>query len=539
MIDRQVDFYNTGKLWIALSASAFFLYIVYVLGKSISGGSLKLAAMLVAGFAAVFIANKIASDWRSGVYYFIAWLLFEDLIRKYMGNNMIVYFAKDLLLGITYASFVVSRMHERLKPFHPPFRFALGAFFLLALIQVFNPLSPSFFYGVLGLKIYFYYVPLMFVGYAMFQDESDLPRFFSFNMILGGIISIVGIIQSVYKMEFLNPMGGEDIDELSHMTRMTYSGEMVHRAPSVFVSEGRFGTYVFIAFLIGIAGAAYLLLRSKRGRKFVFPGLGLVVLGGIMTGSRGAVSYIGITAVLLSAAFVWGAPLGKVASYRLVKAIRQSFIYIALAVALLTILFPESVLPRFTLYQETLDPRSEHFEAAHRAWAYPLGGFEAALDDPAWFMGHGTGTFSLGTQYVARIMGVPRLSGGVENGFGALIQEFGIMGPILWIFWATSLLAAAVKVTLKLKGTWGFPIATSITWYAFILPFTLTWGGIAPYQNFVVNAYFWLLIGLLFRLPYLVKKSQEKPDTGASQANPLPEHLVPARHRETIMIPSN
>jgi hypothetical protein len=30
------------------------------------------------------------------------------------------------------------------------------------------------------------------------------------------------------------------------------------------------------------------------------------------------------------------------------------------------------------------------------------------------------------------------------------------------------------------------------------------------YQNFVVNAYFWLLVGVLFRLPDLVKQDTEK-----------------------------
>jgi hypothetical protein len=516
MIDRHVDISQTGKVWIVLAATTVLSFTLWQLVTTISGGSWKVVALVVAFFAAFFVAGKIAGDWRSGVYYFLSWLLFEDLIRKYMGNNMAVYFVKDVLVAVTYASFVVSRINERGKPFHPPFRFALGAFFLLGLVQIFNPLSPSIFYGLLGMKIYFYYVPLMFVGYAMFEDERDLPRFFAFNMGLAGVIAWVGIMQTIVGMGFLNPMGGEDIDALGHMVRYTHGGQAVPRAPGVFVSEGRFGSYMIIAFLIGLAGAGYLLLRTKRGRAFVFPGLGLVTLGAIMTGSRGAVVYLSASAVLLSAAMLWGAPRGRLGGMRLVKAIRRSFVFIAVAVFLLAAIFPNVVLPRLTLYRETLTPGSEYSELGQRTWTYPLLELKQTLSDRDWLIGHGIGTVSLGVQYVSRILDVPRAPLGCENGFGALILEFGILGPILWLLWALSLLATGLNTALKLRGTWAFPIAIAVVWYAFVLPFPLTWGGIAPYQNFVINAYFWLFVGILFKLPELVKQSAENLPAGAA-----------------------
>jgi len=73
---------------------------------------------------------------------------------------MYVYFAKDVLVGVTYLSFLSSTSGKETQGFRPPFRYALGVFVLLGLVQVFNPFSPSIFYGILGLKLYFYYVPL-------------------------------------------------------------------------------------------------------------------------------------------------------------------------------------------------------------------------------------------------------------------------------------------------------------------------------------------------------------------------------------------
>jgi hypothetical protein len=107
---------------------------------------------------------------------------------------------------------------------------------------------------------------------------------------------------------------------------------------------------------------------------------------------------------------------------------------------------------------------------------------------------------------VTRILEVPPTGIGVESGFGCLILELGILGPVLWLIWAMSLMLAALKTVLRLRGTWAFPVALSILWYSFLLLFPLTWGSLVQYQNFVNNAYLWLLVGILFRLPDLVKQ---------------------------------
>ncbi|MGC2768234.1 MAG: hypothetical protein WB607_22210, partial [Candidatus Acidiferrum sp.] len=61
--------------------------------------SLIVAGLIVIG-GAIFIA--IMNDWRRGLYLLVAWILFEDLVRKYLGNNMAIYFAKDVLAIVVY-----------------------------------------------------------------------------------------------------------------------------------------------------------------------------------------------------------------------------------------------------------------------------------------------------------------------------------------------------------------------------------------------------------------------------------------------------
>jgi len=66
--------------------------------------SLAFAGVILAGSAIVVLVVK---SWRQGLYFFLAWLMFEDLARKFLGNNMAIYFAKDFLLAVVYLAFSV------------------------------------------------------------------------------------------------------------------------------------------------------------------------------------------------------------------------------------------------------------------------------------------------------------------------------------------------------------------------------------------------------------------------------------------------
>jgi hypothetical protein len=139
---------------------------------------------------------------------------------------------------------------------------------------------------------------------------------------------------------------------------------------------------------------------------------------------------------------------------------------------------------------------------------FPVQNFLVALYYPGWRYGYGIGTTALGGQYVARFFGVKPPVIGVESGFGTLVVEMGIGGLILWIVMGVAILYAAWRVVKKLKGSPWFPLGFVIFWYAFFLMFPATFGSIVLYEDFLLNAYFWLLLGLLFRLPTLALSAQ-------------------------------
>jgi hypothetical protein len=457
------------------------------------------------GVAVVIITIRIVNNWRDGFYIFLIWLLLEDLIRKYMGNNMAIYFGKDFLVGVAYISFLVSVRRHAVKLFRPPFLVALSLFVWIGVAQAFNPYSPSLAYGVLGIKLYYYYMPLMFLGYAIVETEEDLRRFLVFNIGLAGIIALLGIIQSIAGLTFLNPQVlGPDIELLGNLTRVTpISGVFVARPTSVFVSDGRFASYMVLMFIVSLGTAGYLLLRARKGRVIVFLAIGLTAAAGVMSGSRGAFLYIGASALIVSAAMVWGAPWRWHQGHRLIRAIQRSVVLTALVLFLVFVTFPEAIGARWSLYSETLSPDSSAYELDFRAWEYPYANLKAAFDDPHWVVGNGIGTSSLGIQYVTRIMGVPSPQIGVESGYGVLVLELGICGLFLWVLWTINVILASWRVVRKLKGTPYFPVAIAILWFTFVLLIPDTFGGFQAFQNYINNAYLWLLLGILFRLPSL------------------------------------
>jgi hypothetical protein len=489
---------------LVVGAFAAYESAQYVINGDMTG--LAYAVMCILGCA---IVVAILHNWRNGVYFFLSWLLFEDFARKFLGNNMAIYFAKDFLVLVVYISFFVAVRRKEVTVFRPPFLVPLLVFIWFGVIQIFNPASTHIMYGLMGMKIYFYYVPLMFVGYALLNSETELRRFFTINLVLILIIVSLGIAQSIVGPSFLNPpVQAEELRLLSGLYRAAESGAVAYRPTSVFVSAGRYADFIMVGWLLVLGFSGYLLLRHKKGRILAFIAIPVTAAGAFLTASRGSFVWGMINATATSLAFVWGAPWRQGGVLRVFRSIQRVAIGIALGIVLIFYAYPDALMSRLAIYQETLTPNSPKSELTQRGWYYPMANFLGAFDYERWPYGYGIGTTSLGGQYVSRIFDVKPPVGGVESGYGTLVVEMGIVGLILWLIMSVAILFSAWKVLKKLKGSPWFPLGFVIFWYAFFLLFPATFGGIQPYQDFLLNAYLWLLIGLLFRLPTLALSAQ-------------------------------
>lgn len=491
---------------IGICVFVFGLLLAWEVGGRVAGGDMQSIVFIALGFIGCAVVVTTLRNWRTGFYLFFLWMMFEDLVRKYMGNNLALFFGKDILLAVVYAALYVEIRRGREKTFRPRFLFAFGLFFWLGILQIFNPNSPHILYGLLGFKVFFFYFPLMFVGYALIRTDADLIKLLTVNAVLAGLVATLGTFQAILGSSFLNPAKLDpSLEGLGNLYKSApVSGGIFSLPDSVFVSSGRYAEYLIWTFILVMGTVAYLLLHQSGHRKLIFAVVGVLGVATLLSGSRSAVVAVSASSLALSAAFLWGAPWRWRQAHRLVRAIRRSFIVAALSLAALLLLFPEEAGSRIAFYAETLNPSSSAYEGANRSWDYPVNNFLDAFKDPNWLLGNGIGTATLGGQYVARVLGTPPLRIAVEEGYGQLIIEMGILAPVLWILWTATLLYYAWKVAQSLRNTRLFPIAIAIVWYAFVLLCVFTYAGLAPYQNYISNVFLWLLVGVLFRLPELL-----------------------------------
>jgi hypothetical protein len=494
----------------ALTFAGFLvvLWLAYQAAQLVLEDDIPTLGMSALVFVGLAVVVGILNDWRRGVYLLLTWIVFEDLVRKFLGNNMAIFFGKDILALVVYLSFFISRRSGRTKIFKPPFLLPLLFFLWYGIIQVFNPASTSIFYGILGMKIDFLYIPLMFVGYGLIETDEDLRQFFAYNSVLVLVVVGLGIIQAVLGHTFLNPaVLQEQIRDLSTTYRVSpITGAIAYRPTSVFVSAGRLQDFLLISWLVALGFGGYLLLRSKKNRLLAFITVAVVGVGSIMSASRGVFLWTASSVLVVVAAFLWGSPWRQGEARRTVRAIMRGAIFAAVALFLMMTFLPEQVGSRFAIYNETLSPNSPASELIDRTRDYPWHNFMLAFQHERWPYGYGIGTASLGVQYVARIMHAPTMNIGVENGYGQLVVEMGVLGLLFWIILSLSVAVSAWKVVVQLKGTPWFPIGFVIFWYAFLLMIPITYFGFVAYQDFIMNAYLWMLLGILFRLPTLVKE---------------------------------
>jgi hypothetical protein len=483
------------------------LGLIWEMASWIIAGSDQMLIMFGLSLVACATVIHILNDWRSGVLIFLVWLLFEDLARKYLGNSLIVFFAKDFLVGVAYLSFYFAMRRREVEVFKVPFLVPILIFFFFACIQVFNTNSPNVLYGLAGLQVYFYYVPLIYLGYGMIRSPKDLDNLLAVSLVAGIVIALLGLAQSVLGIGFLTPDDiAPELYDLTHVTRMSpISHELATMTSSVFVSAGRFSFFMIMLWIMAMGAQGYMILKRQRGAIYGFLGIGVVTAAVLVTGARTPFVFMVLSAFVMSGAFLWGAPWRWGQGHRLVKALRRTLLIGAVGVILLAEVFPQALGGHWAFLSETLSFQGEGSELQWRAWGYPLRNLLLAFDHVHWGVGYGTGLDSLTKNYVARFLGEPPPSIGVESGWGSLIVEMGIVAPFLWLIWTAAALWAGWRVVRRLRQTVYFPIGFAIWWYAFVLLFLFMHFGLPPYQNFLNNAYLWLLYGVLFRLPKLAE----------------------------------
>lgn len=374
----------------------------------------------------------------------LVWLPLEDLVRKTFASPLLVYAVKDALILLACLP-ILTRRGPSLPP-ALPWILAWGA--LLHALGSLNPRLPNPLVPLNGMHMTFFAMPLLPVGVVLARRESVVLKLLWVLALGGVLVALVGLTQSLVDPGFLNPE-----DPAGMQLRMVRRD--VQYVASTFLSPGR-----YIAFLLnGCAAAMTLSLceirpRWRRGALIAV----LVSLAGLLTsGARVVlltVPFLLVTAWLL-AAISHGRMVRQGGRLSVPQSVNPRRL-LALAVSVLLIAsVTAATSPRiagiFGFYWEDLFAERGEMLKGRVELNLGLGNFDG------WTLvaGNGTGSASMGLQYVAPAGSLPW----VEGGFTSVTWELGCLGLVFYVLLAGSLSA----IFLRQRGRGGSLLVNALS----------------------------------------------------------------------------
>lgn len=432
------------------SASVAFLLLLGLVGLARTGPQFALVTLLILG-------------------YFVGWI-------KLRYNSWVGYALPDILCLFLLVHTFVGRRGALPLP-RNGLTHAVLLLTLYCLLELFNPESPLL-RTLAGLRSWLLYTWLMFVGYGMLRSRRQVQQIYVVLTLLSIVTALYGLYQWHQGPSAL--VGYNRVLD-AQVTRMGWSDRntgWVFRAFSTFVMPGAFGSNMAMGLLV-----AYVLIGTRqisaKIKCLAAAGSPLLLAGIAASGSRAAVVdlVLGLAIILL---------------LRRGRAAVSVVLLLAAGAWLATSLTTKTIGAR---YDTLLDK-----EYVIGKWMEPLKlGIETACRFP---LGKGLG-------YTA---GLPQLLGdsrsfshietmNIDSGLGVAAAELGFAGLAIFVLLLTQLAICPLRSWKRapdgaLKDLLVIPVC-------FSLVFVLT-SIVAPMSGSLPqSAYTWLLIGMVFRIPYL------------------------------------
>lgn len=457
---------------------------VAVGGATAAGyGVEALVALVAAGATAVG-----AAYWRAAVLGLVLYIPVSGIvIVAAYPNTAAATLVKDFLFVLpAYLGFAAWTLRSRVRvafPGAPAVLFALIA--LLVVSQMLNPGVPNVLVGAIGAKVWLLYLPLYFLGFHFARSFDDVCTLLRVMCVAAIIPVVVGIAEAVLiyagSAGTVYALYGDAAASVTqNFAALEYpGGGVLWRVPSTF----SFVTQYF-GFLLTMAAVAYAWWRiggSTRKQTALRGALWLAVLAAaFLSGARTAFLFIPVLVVLMLVLDRRGQPLAPITLATV------GAVFAAAAAAIGT---------------NAGGAAGHTFEVAKREFAgIFVDGFAHAFSTT--WLGLGTGTNTNATRYAYAENRVGGVDGyWYESWHVKITLELGVVGLVL-----VGLLIGAIIVRgLSAHRVLTDPRLRALS--AAILAFLIVNVGMAVKGQFLdfdpINVYFWLLAGLLARLPFL------------------------------------
>lgn len=510
MISSSHSQAKTGIIAFFLSISVMIGFLIFILsdvfGKQSGFFSLPAGFVLIGFMALILLFLLTLNRWQRGISFLIYYMPFSGLtsilLNPYIGTG-IPTLIKDIAFVIpAYLGFAwwYHKNSLQLTDFPREMKITLVLMTCVALLvfaHLFNPQLVSYMVGLIGLKVWLFYMPLYVLGYYLINDKAQLIRLSKILLMLGMIPAIFGIVQA--QLIYMGDAGlayalygtaASDATQLFARFEGAGGSGLV-RIPSLFTFPLQYSAFLFA--LLAVCYALYMGSEYFRQTRTIYAlALGIITVALMTSGVRAV--YILLPGFLVLALLLSGK------SGQVTKSITSLFALIPLA--LVTIVF---------FLQTSLEIFIEFILSIIIGYLSPSGDvslvnqFEYALNN-TWF-GMGTGMSTVQARYLLS-MGVGTYmnmvyGAGVESFPGKAILEIGVPGLILVVVLFGWILISSYRQIGKLQDPLLRGFGVSLFAFLVVMIAWLYKGAVLDYDP--MNVFFWLFAGVLFKLPTLEK----------------------------------
>jgi O-antigen/teichoic acid export membrane protein len=483
------------RLALGLAPAAIAVFFGFVGAATSLGWTAVAAAVCFGLMTAMAVAN-----WQRVAVLLIAYLPFTGILSLVMyPDTFLGDVARDaLVVTPLYIGLMAAKLPARLPRSIVVPVALLG---LLATLQLFNPSLPSPVVGLVGVRGWLFFIPLMVVGARLASDMDSAMRAMRVALIAGFPVLVIGLLEALALAEgqaallyrlYGNSAAGAFTTGDSSLQGASVSLGNLHRVPSLFSYSA-----AYYCFCLAMLVPGYFLWRrgSTRGtRRLGLAGFVLAVICGLTSGTREA--FITVPLAVVVTLYLDGVRL----SFR--AAVASAGGWLA-AVMLLHV--PVRALPSYLLNLSSVegeDVLGQGFRLAHSV---------------TW-LGLGPGTDTNAARAVAGSGLFDAIGGHWQESY--LVKawlELGVPGLLL-VLWMFVALVRTVTRGVASTGS-GRTLVAASSGLLFAAIATSTKGAILDQAP--ASAYFWLFAGLAIGARSWAARDAHAP--------------ISAAHRESVM----
>jgi hypothetical protein len=454
------------------------------------------------------VIEALVSRWRWPVYALLVYLPISGIavLAAYPGRaeRAVAILGKDFVFVIPAYILFLGYFLVRRKPFW--FKGAplvlMGLLALIVVIQAFNPDLPNHLVGLIGIKVWLFYIPLFFLGYHLVQNRDKLFRVLGLMSLVALVPAVIGLAEVVlyysgHAQTVYDAYGGAASSATQGFTTFVLShGCTIRRVPSTFSFFYQY--YLFGAAMVAVSFAWW---RGSRPAGKQLPAAGAVFLIIFLAAMFAGVRLAFLVIPLLVAAIV---------ALAVRSANRLPWAGLAAGVAVFAIAGGTAAgvcgfAAHFTnaATEETKDVGGRSVsEAVHKTW-----------------LGLGAGSDSTAARYAFPNVELQTSVGAVqESWYVKAYLELGVFGLAIALALLATLLYRAARVHMRLRDPRLKMVSAAIL---ALLGWVLIYSLKAQYFDLdPINVYFWLFAGILMGLPRLERQKVVEPSE--PEAEPVP-----------------